>query len=115
MLAPLIVDLLMGTLLLLLVGWAIDAFRASIHDVPGDVNPEAPGGWNRMSRLGRPSSAQQPDVTGTARPVGRHRLPGRPWTSYGFDPEPAGTCMHSGLRPARVANEADYSSASPWS
>ena len=49
MLAPLIVDLLMGTLLLLLVGWATDAFRASMHDVQGDVNPEAPGGWNRIA------------------------------------------------------------------
>jgi hypothetical protein len=107
--------LLMGTLLLLLIGWATDAFRASMHDVPHDVNLEAPGGWNRMSRLGRPSSAQHPYATWMACPVGRHRLPGRPTTSYGFDPEPRGTCMHSGLRPARVANEAEYGSASPWS
>ena len=41
MLAPLIVDLLTGTLLMLLVGWATDAFRASMHDVPGYVNPES--------------------------------------------------------------------------
>jgi hypothetical protein len=75
MLAPLIVDLLMGTLLLLLVGWATDAFRASMHDVPGDVNPEAPGGLEPDKPPRRPSSAQHPDATGTARPVGRHRLP----------------------------------------
>jgi hypothetical protein len=113
MLAPLIVDLLMGTLLLLLVGWAIDTFRTSMHDVPGDVNPEAPEGWNRMSRPGRPFTAQRPDAKGTTRPVGRHRLPGRPRTSYGFDPEPAGTCMHSGLRPAWAANGADSRPVSP--
>jgi hypothetical protein len=41
MLAPLIVDLLTGTLLLLLVGWATDAVRASMHDVPGNVDPES--------------------------------------------------------------------------
>jgi regulation of enolase protein 1 (concanavalin A-like superfamily) len=41
MLAPRIVDLLAGAWLLLLVAWATDAFRASMHDVPGDVNPES--------------------------------------------------------------------------
>jgi hypothetical protein len=44
MLAPLIVDLLIETLLLPRVEWAVDAFRTSMHDVPGDVNPEALGG-----------------------------------------------------------------------
>jgi hypothetical protein len=39
MLAPLIVDLLTGALLMLLLGWATDAFRAGMHDVPGYVDP----------------------------------------------------------------------------
>ena len=81
MLAPLIVDLLLGTLLLLLVGWATDAVRASMHDGPGDANPEAPGGWNRMNRPRRPSTARHPNAKGTARPVRRHRLSGRPRTA----------------------------------
>jgi hypothetical protein len=115
MLAPLIVDLLMGKLLLLLVGWTTDASRASMYDRPGDANPEAPGGWNRMSRPGRPSAAQHPDAKGTARAVWWHRLSGRPRTSHRIDPEPAGTCTHSGLRPVWTGDEADHRTASPWS
>jgi hypothetical protein len=51
MLAPLIFDMLIASLLLLLVGWASDALRASTHD-------------------GR-------DATRTVRPVWRHQPPGR--------------------------------------
>jgi hypothetical protein len=115
MLAPLIVDLLMGTLLLLLVGWATNAFRASMPDGPGDANPEALGGRNRMSRPRRPSITQHPDAKGTVRPVRQHRHSGRPRTSHEFDPEPAGTSTHSGPRPGWTGDEADFSTASPWS
>jgi hypothetical protein len=115
MLAPLIFDSLMVALLLLLVGWASDAFRASMHHGSGDQSTEGPAERNRLSRLRQPQCAHDPDPTSMTRPVRRHQPSGRPRTSCGFDPRPAGTCTHSGLRTVWTGDEADSRAASRWS
>jgi hypothetical protein len=83
MLAPLILDSLMVALLFLLIGWASDAFRASMHGGPGGRTAE-----------GFPGSLQ---------------------SSRGFDPAPAGTYRHSGLRTLGTGEKACLGAASSWS
>ena len=114
MLAPLIVDLLMGTLLLLLVGWAIDAFREACTMCQVMLIPRHPGvgtGWAAWGDRPPPSTQTR---QGRLAPSGNIDSPGDPGHPTGLIPN----------RPSRevlttqaggVANEADYSSASPWS
>jgi hypothetical protein len=45
MLAPLIIDPLIASLLLLAVGWVIDILHASTHDHQGCLNSTGPIGW----------------------------------------------------------------------
>jgi hypothetical protein len=45
MLAPLIIDPLIASLLLLAVGWANDILHASTHDRQGWLNSTGPIGW----------------------------------------------------------------------
>jgi hypothetical protein len=112
MLAPLIFDSLTVALLFLLLGWASDAFRASMHDGSGDRNTEGSSEGNRLSRSRPLRPAAGSDATWTTRPVRRHSFSGRPQTSRGFDPEPAGACRHSGLRTLWPGDQADLRSAS---
>jgi hypothetical protein len=86
MLAPLIFDMLFASLLLLLVGWASDALRASTHASPGYVHSEGPPARNRMSRPRQSLPHDGRDATRTARPVWRHQPSGRLpsyWLSIG--------------------------------
>jgi hypothetical protein len=78
MLAPLIVELLIASLLFLLVGWISDILHASTHDDLSCLNSAGTIGWDQMRRLRKPLPYDNPDATWRARPVGRHRPPERP-------------------------------------
>jgi hypothetical protein len=113
MLAPLIFDSLTVALLFLLIGWASDAFRASMHDGPGDPNTERTWNENRLSPPRQPRPAADPDATWTTRPARQNLLPERrPRTSRGFQPEPAGTGAYSGLRSLWTGEETNRRAAS---
>lgn len=72
MLAPLIIDSLIASLLLLLVGGISDILRASTHDGPNYLNSAGPIGWDQMLRPRKPLPHDDPDATWRARPVWRH-------------------------------------------
>jgi hypothetical protein len=50
MLAPLIIDPLIASLLLLAVGWVIDILHASTHDRQGCLESTGPIGWKQINR-----------------------------------------------------------------
>src|SRR5262249_1271853 len=77
MLAPLIIDLLIASLLFLLAGWVSDALRASAHDGQSCLDSERPTGRTPMSRPRRPRPCDDGDGTWGARPVRRRQPPGR--------------------------------------
>jgi hypothetical protein len=60
MLAPLIVDPLIASLLLLAVAWVIDILHASTHDRQSCLNSTGPIGWNQKSC---PLRKRQPSMT----------------------------------------------------
>ncbi len=67
MLAPFLVDLLIGCLLLLLAGWASDEIRAGRRE----LDSGKPTGWNQAGRPRQPWPFDDPNATWTARPVRR--------------------------------------------
>jgi hypothetical protein len=77
MLAPLISELLIVSLLFLLVGWASDALRASMHDSQGYLDSEGTTASKRMSRPRQLRPHDDHVATWTSRPVGRHQHPGQ--------------------------------------
>jgi len=77
MLAPLIIESLLASLLLLFVGWIIDLVHASTHGGPSSLNLERAIGWHPISRSAKPLPSEEPDARWRARPVGRHRPLGR--------------------------------------
>ena len=77
MLAPLIIDLLIASLLFLLVGWISDILHASTHERPNYLDSEGTIGWDQMSRPRKPLPYDDPDATWRARPVRRHQPLGR--------------------------------------
>jgi hypothetical protein len=50
MLAMLIIDSLIASLLLLLAGWISDTLHSSSHDRPRHLNPVGTIGWDQASR-----------------------------------------------------------------
>jgi hypothetical protein len=77
MLAPFVFNLLIGSLLLLLAGWASDTIRAGMQGGQTQLNPELAGSWSQMSRPRTRRVYDDPDATWTAPPVRRHQAPGR--------------------------------------
>jgi hypothetical protein len=69
MLAPMIFELLIVSMLFLLVGWATDAVRASWHGSPSYLNSEGTIGWQQMSRPRNPLRHDNPEVTRRAQTV----------------------------------------------
>ena len=67
MLAPFISHLLIASLVLLLAGWASNAFGASTHDDPSGLDSEWPRGWNQMSGPRKPRRVDDPNATWTVR------------------------------------------------
>ncbi|HKI18928.1 MAG TPA: hypothetical protein VKA15_13665 [Isosphaeraceae bacterium] len=73
MLAPLIIELLIVSLLFLLIGWFSDILHASTHDGPSYLNAQGTIGWNQIGRPRKPLPSDNPDATRRARPGWRHR------------------------------------------
>jgi hypothetical protein len=80
MLASLIIELLITSLLFLLIGWISDIFRASRHEHPNYHSSEGTAGWNQMSRPRKPLLHDDPDAMWRPRLVRRNRpRRGSPW------------------------------------
>jgi hypothetical protein len=77
MLAPLIFDMLIASLLIVLVGWASDALRACTHGGQSYLAFEGSTARNRASRPRRPLPHNDHDAARTARHLRRHQPPGR--------------------------------------
>jgi hypothetical protein len=77
MLASLVIDLLIASLLFLLFGWIGDVLQASTSDGRICLDFDGPTTWNRINRPRRPLPYDDPGATGRPRPVRRHQLPGR--------------------------------------
>ena len=69
MLAPLIIELLIASLLLLLAGWISDILHASTHERPNYLNSTGAIGWDQISRPRKPL----PSTTTPARRGGLDR------------------------------------------
>jgi hypothetical protein len=82
MLAPLIFDMLFASLVLLLFGWASDAFRASTHAGHSYLHSNGPSARDRMTRPRQALPHDGREATRTAEPVWRHQPPAR-LASYG--------------------------------
>jgi hypothetical protein len=73
MLAPMIFELLIASLLFLLAGWATDTLRANWHDGSSCVNCEGTIGWERVKRPRNPLRDGDPKAMQQTRLGWRHR------------------------------------------
>lgn len=77
MLATLISNLLIVSLLFIVIGWASDAIRAIAYRGRNYLNSEGTAAWGEMSGPRRPVHYVDTDATGRARSVQRHQPDGR--------------------------------------
>jgi hypothetical protein len=73
MLAPIIIELLIASLLFLLIGWAIDFIHASTRGSPRQLQSDVPIDSHHVRRLRKPLRDEGPEATWIAGPASWHQ------------------------------------------